>query len=47
MSLNVELIHYRLTIQGRFDLVERVGQSLDLEIFDSGGDAEQFRSLRL
>ena len=37
MSLNVKLIHCHLTIQGRFDLVERVGQSLNLEIVDSGG----------
>jgi len=36
MSLNVELIHCHLAIQGRFDQVEWIGQILNLEIFDSG-----------
>jgi hypothetical protein len=44
-SSSIELIHCHLTIQGRFDLVERVGQILNTEIFDSGGGAEQFRQL--
>ena len=47
MSLNFELIHCHLAIQGRLDLVERVGQILNLEIFDSGEGAEQLRQLRL
>ena len=40
MSPSIELIHCHLTIQGRFDLDERVGQFLNTEIFDSGGGAE-------
>jgi hypothetical protein len=45
--LNFELIHCHLAIQGRFDLIERVRQILNLEIFDSGGGAEQFRQRRV
>ena len=45
-SLNFELIHCHLAIQSRFDLIERVRQILNLEIFDSGGGAEQFRQRR-
>jgi hypothetical protein len=31
-----QLIHCHLTMQGRLDLVERVGQILNTEIFDLG-----------